>query len=147
MIFALGKPYKGVLSYLSYLFSKEIIAMVWNLLIGIIGLSSPTLNFFFSLQLFSIISLIDTMKTIIYTIQLRWRQFMSTFILISILVLIFTSFMFYFFRDYLVQKGVDAGRIIVEYHGLTKPIASNTTQQGRDINRRVDFKLLGEIKN
>jgi outer membrane protein OmpA-like peptidoglycan-associated protein len=50
-------------------------------------------------------------------------------------------------KDYLVQKGVDAGRIIVEYHGLTKPIASNTTQQGRDINRRVDFKLLGEIKN
>ena len=50
-------------------------------------------------------------------------------------------------KDYLVQKGVDSGRIIVEYHGLTKPIASNTTQQGRDINRRVDFKLLGEIKN
>ena len=50
-------------------------------------------------------------------------------------------------KDYLVQKGVDTGRIIVEFHGFTKPIASNTTQQGRDINRRVDFKLLGEIKN
>lgn len=50
-------------------------------------------------------------------------------------------------KDYLVQKGVDAGRIVVEFYGLTKPIASNTTQQGRDINRRVDFKLLGEIKH
>jgi outer membrane protein OmpA-like peptidoglycan-associated protein len=50
-------------------------------------------------------------------------------------------------KDYLVLKGVDTGRIIVEYHGLTKPIASNATQQGRDVNRRVDFKLLGEIKN
>ena len=142
MIFALGKPYKGVLSYLSYLFSKEIIAMVWNLLIGIIGLSSPTLNFFFSLQLFSIISLIDTMKTIIYTIQLRWRQFMSTFILISILVLIFTSFMFYFFRDYLVQKGDEKLELCNSYLNCFFNVFSSGIRLGGGIG-----DIMGQIRN
>lgn len=48
-------------------------------------------------------------------------------------------------KDYLVKKGIDADRIIVKYYGLEQPIVTNETVEGRQKNRRVEFKLLGEI--
>lgn len=86
--------------FLSYLFHDEIFALVWNFFIGVIATSTPQCNFLFSLQLFSIISLFETMKTIILTIKLRWKQFTSTAILIVILIIFYTGISFYFIRSY-----------------------------------------------
>lgn len=44
-------------------------------------------------------------------------------------------------KAFLVQNGVPASRIFIEYYGLTKPIVPNTTDQNRLKNRRVEFKL------
>lgn len=44
-------------------------------------------------------------------------------------------------KDYLVQQGVDAGRIAAFGYGETRPIASNDTQEGRERNRRVELDL------
>ena len=46
---------------------------------------------------------------------------------------------------YLEDHGVDASRL--EYHGYgeTMPIASNDTEAGREINRRVEFKLTDSV--
>ncbi len=43
---------------------------------------------------------------------------------------------------YLTEKGVDAARITSKGYGLTKPIASNKTAEGRQKNRRVEFTVL-----
>jgi OOP family OmpA-OmpF porin len=43
---------------------------------------------------------------------------------------------------YLVDKGIDADRILTVGHGPDKPIASNDTKSGRRENRRIEFKLL-----
>lgn len=44
-------------------------------------------------------------------------------------------------KDYLLTKGVPAAQIITIPLGSTKPIAPNSTPEGRQKNRRVELKL------
>ncbi|MBG8552773.1 OmpA family protein [Hymenobacter guriensis] len=44
--------------------------------------------------------------------------------------------------DYLITKGIDKGRLTFAGYGLTQPVASNTTKEGRQQNRRTEFKVL-----
>lgn len=44
--------------------------------------------------------------------------------------------------DYLVSRGVEAARIEALGYGLTQPIASNDTPEGRAQNRRVEIKIV-----
>ena len=43
---------------------------------------------------------------------------------------------------YLTDKEIAAERIKVSFFGETKPIESNATREGRQKNRRVEFKIL-----
>jgi outer membrane protein OmpA-like peptidoglycan-associated protein len=43
---------------------------------------------------------------------------------------------------YLTNQGVDAGRLLAEGYGPDEPIADNGQEDGRDKNRRVEFKIL-----
>ncbi len=45
-------------------------------------------------------------------------------------------------RKYLVDRGIDAGRLTAVGYGPDKPIADNTSANGRAKNRRVEFTLL-----
>ena len=47
-------------------------------------------------------------------------------------------------KDYLNSRGVAADRFVVEWFGVTKPIADNKTPAGRQKNRRVEMKVLFE---
>ena len=44
-------------------------------------------------------------------------------------------------RDYLVSKGNDTGRIAAVGYGEERPVASNETEEGRKINRRVEVQI------
>lgn len=44
--------------------------------------------------------------------------------------------------SYLIKKGVSADRLSYSYYGMSKPITSNDTEEGRKINRRVEFEIL-----
>ena len=44
--------------------------------------------------------------------------------------------------DYIISKGIAAQRIILQGYGETKPVATNDTDEGRQQNRRVEFKIL-----
>jgi len=45
-------------------------------------------------------------------------------------------------RDFLIERGVAADRMIAIGYGETKPIADNDTEQGQDQNRRVEFFII-----
>jgi outer membrane protein OmpA-like peptidoglycan-associated protein len=44
--------------------------------------------------------------------------------------------------DYLISKGLPAGKFIAKGYGKSKPVASNDTEDGRALNRRVEFKIM-----
>ena len=43
--------------------------------------------------------------------------------------------------EYLLQRGVAAGRMTYKGYGQSRPIADNSTYSGRTLNRRVEFNL------
>jgi outer membrane protein OmpA-like peptidoglycan-associated protein len=45
-------------------------------------------------------------------------------------------------KDYLIQKGIDSKRLMVQYYGETKSLTSNNTSHGRQRNRRVEFLFI-----
>ncbi len=46
--------------------------------------------------------------------------------------------------EFLVQQEVSAERMTVEGYGLTRPVADNSTEEGRQKNRRVDLVVQGQ---
>ena len=44
--------------------------------------------------------------------------------------------------EYIISKGIDPSRITSHGYGETKPVATNDTDEGRQLNRRVEFKIL-----
>lgn len=47
-------------------------------------------------------------------------------------------------RDYLIDKGVPADRLVAKGYGSNKPIARNDRESGRAKNRRVDFVIVDD---
>lgn len=45
-------------------------------------------------------------------------------------------------RDYLVRKGIDENRLEILSFGESKPVASNSTDEGRQLNRRVEIRII-----
>ena len=45
-------------------------------------------------------------------------------------------------RDYLISKGIDAGRVVAVGYGDERPITSNETEDGRQKNRRIEASEL-----
>jgi len=44
--------------------------------------------------------------------------------------------------DYIISKGIKADRLVVKGYGLTRPIGFNKDEDGREMNRRIEFKVL-----
>ncbi len=44
--------------------------------------------------------------------------------------------------EYLVKKGVSRAKLSYGYYGMSRPLTSNDTEEGRTMNRRVEFEIL-----
>ena len=47
-------------------------------------------------------------------------------------------------KNYLIEYGISSSRMTAVGYGLTKPVASNETEEGRAENRRTELKILEE---
>jgi len=45
-------------------------------------------------------------------------------------------------RNYLARQGIELRRFVVEWFGEKRPIASNETKEGKQLNRRVELEIL-----
>ena len=46
--------------------------------------------------------------------------------------------------DYLVERGIPSEMLVFKGYADTQPVADNGTAQGREQNRRVEFKVLSK---
>ena len=46
--------------------------------------------------------------------------------------------------DYLITQGINESRLIYIGHAFNQPIASNETEEGRQLNRRTEFKIISK---
>ena len=46
--------------------------------------------------------------------------------------------------DYLISKGISKDRLVAKGYGKSIPIATNDTEEGRQLNRRTEFKILSK---
>ncbi len=44
--------------------------------------------------------------------------------------------------QYLISKGIQAGRLVAKGYGDTKPVASNDTESGKSLNRRTELNVV-----
>lgn len=44
-------------------------------------------------------------------------------------------------RNYLVNRGVSSSKLSYSYYGMTRPLTTNATEEGRAQNRRVEFTI------
>jgi outer membrane protein OmpA-like peptidoglycan-associated protein len=47
-------------------------------------------------------------------------------------------------REYLLSKGIDAGRISAKGYGQNLPVESNDTDEGKQKNRRTELRILSK---
>ena len=44
--------------------------------------------------------------------------------------------------DYLIKRGVSPSKLTYEGYGMSLPLTDNDTEEGRSLNRRVEFEIL-----
>jgi outer membrane protein OmpA-like peptidoglycan-associated protein len=48
--------------------------------------------------------------------------------------------------NYLVERGIPAKRLRSKGYGFSKPVADNSIEEGRTVNRRTEFKIIEKEK-
>ena len=87
----------SIIDAFNKLIFSDVQALLWNLLIGIICIFSINFHFLYSVQLFTMYFLIKTMYTFIYSVEIRYKQFLAAGFLILIVSLFFAMIKYRWF--------------------------------------------------
>jgi hypothetical protein len=72
---------------------------LWNIILNIIVLSNDEMEFFFAVQLIIVFKLSVTLKNIAKSITMRFKQLISTFLLLIVVQYVYAALGFYFFNE------------------------------------------------
>ena len=84
--------------------SSDVQILVWNLLLGVVSIFSVDFHFLYSIQLFTIVFIIKSMKDIIYIVQMIYTQFCSIGFVILLSSLFFSMIKYKWFTEAEVCK-------------------------------------------
>jgi OmpA-OmpF porin, OOP family len=45
-------------------------------------------------------------------------------------------------KNFMIENGIEASRVVTVGHGKSRPLVSNDDEEGRSLNRRVEFKIV-----
>jgi inositol 1,4,5-triphosphate receptor type 3 len=90
---------KYILDFLHILTKDEVYPLIWIFVFGFLGILKREWNYFYALQSFAIFFVNPTMKVVLSSIMLRYKQFISAIFGIFLTILFFSSLTFYFFRS------------------------------------------------
>ena len=93
--YIIKKEEKTYQDYIEPITNGEILPFLWTFIFGFLGLFY---NFFYPFQLFTIFSISETMSSVLYSIQVRYKQFVSTAFLLVILIFFYAALTLYFFN-------------------------------------------------
>src|SRR5690606_6307788 len=79
--------------------TRSINGLFWNFLNGLIATLHSSLPFFYAMQLFWVFSMFETMQTVLTAVKLKYMEFMSTGILILILILFYSTISVFYFQN------------------------------------------------
>jgi outer membrane protein OmpA-like peptidoglycan-associated protein len=48
--------------------------------------------------------------------------------------------------DFLIKKGIGKNRLVAKGFGQTQPVGDNDTEEGRQLNRRITFQIIGSLQ-
>jgi len=91
--------------------------LLWNFLIGLIATLNSSLCFLFSLQMFSIFTLFDTMMNVLIAVKLKYEQFLSTGVLILILTQFYSLISIFYFKDNYQDSDLNVSLFYLIYIG------------------------------
>lgn len=86
-------------NYMKKYLVKGTFILVWNFFIGFAAIINPNMNFLYPLQLFSFFNVFLTMKSVLVSVQSKYKEFLSAGVLILILVLFYSLVSVVFFQD------------------------------------------------
>ena len=102
--------------FYSILLKNKINVFILNIICSLIGINSSKLIVFYSFQLLSIINLSETLKNIVRSITLRYKQFLATTLFVVIIINVFTSIAFYCLsNEYFIEEDVSIIIILGRY--------------------------------
>ena len=87
----------SIIDAFNKLIFSDVQALLWNLIIGIICIFSINFHWLYSVQLFTMYFLIKTMYTFIYSVEIRYKQFLAAGFLILIVSLFFAMIKYKWF--------------------------------------------------
>lgn len=89
----------SIILYHAIFLKNEINGFIWNIVFSSIGIVSPMNTFLFSIQLLIIINLSITLKNIIKSVTLRYKQLLTTAMFVVIMLYVFACIAFFFLSD------------------------------------------------
>ena len=94
-------------NYWSLITNVDCLPLIWNFIFGFFAILDEKNRWMYSFQLFSVLSIFPTMAIVITSVMIRSKQFLSTALLILIIILFFSSISFYMFKELYFSTELD----------------------------------------
>jgi hypothetical protein len=111
------KYYDKIFIFLKTIFwTNEINSFLWHVIFSSIGVYRPDLNFVYSVQLFVIINLSETLKNITRSVTMKSKQLVSTFTFMLLVCYFFASIAFFFLSENFILNMFDPKHPFIPLH-------------------------------